>query len=219
MSGFGVEELTGKFFAEITYPDDLQGSAAALQRLWRGEVPSYAIEKRYVRKDSSILWARVTVAPLHSPEGKLEGAVGILEDITERKAAEAEVGRVHQQLLLASRQAGMADVATNVLHNVGNVLNSLNLSANVLAENLQRSKVDALARCTKLLGDHSAQLASFLLEDERGRHLPEFLTQLSNHMQANQRASLTFCKNPSTNGGNPCRLCRRFRSLFAGHSD
>jgi PAS domain S-box-containing protein len=72
MLGFTAEELVGKYFAEITYRDDIEISKAALQRLWRGEVPFCAIEKRYLKKDGTILWARVTVAPLRNADDTLE---------------------------------------------------------------------------------------------------------------------------------------------------
>jgi PAS domain S-box-containing protein len=190
MLGFAPEELAGKCFAEITYPDDVEGSTAALQRLWRGEVPFYAIEKRYIKKEGTILWARVTVAPLRNAEGALEGAIGILEDITLRKSAEAEVERVHQELMLASREAGMAEIAGNVLHNVGNVLNSLNISASLLLGHVRGSKVDAFARVVALLRDNADRVATFLTEDERGQHVLDFLTQVSSHMVSNQHSSL-----------------------------
>ena len=190
MLGFAPQELAGKCFAEITYPDDIEGSTAALQRLWCGEVPFYAIEKRYIKKEGTILWARVTVAPLRNAEGTLEGAIGILEDITMRKSAEAEVERVHQELMLASREAGMAEIAGNVLHNAGNVLNSLNISASLLLAQVRGSKVDAFARVVALLQDNADRLATFLTEDERGKHVLDFLTQVSSHMVSNQHSSL-----------------------------
>jgi len=190
MLGRSAEELRGKFFAEITYPDDKEGSAAALQRLLRGEVPHYAIDKRYVKKDGSILWAHVTVAPLCDAAGALDGAIGILEDITERKAAEAEVERVHQELIRASRQAGMAEIASNVLHNVGNVLNSLNISATLVTSTLRNLRSESLARATSLLQENMRQLASFLGEDERGRAIPAFLSQFSAHLSINRQTAL-----------------------------
>lgn len=55
MLGYSAEELPGKRFPEITYPDDLEGSEAAMQRLWRGEVKFYTIEKRYIKKDGGIV--------------------------------------------------------------------------------------------------------------------------------------------------------------------
>ncbi len=73
--------------------------------------------------------------------GQPLGAVAVIEDITERRLAEQELERVHKQLLVASRQAGMAEVATNVLHNVGNVLNSVNVSASLVCRAHQEIEV------------------------------------------------------------------------------
>ncbi|MHB8721815.1 MAG: PAS domain S-box protein [Steroidobacteraceae bacterium] len=199
MLGFGAEELTGKRFAEITYPDDIEGSRAVRQRMWLGEVPFYAIEKRYIKKDGTILWARVTVAPFRNVDGTLEGAIGILEDITLRKEAEAEVERVHQELMLAAREAGMAEIASNVLHNVGNVLNSLNISASLLTGHVRGSKVDAFGRVVALLQENGDRLGTFLTEDVRGKHVREFLVQLSTHMLSNQRSSLDELQSLSRN--------------------
>jgi PAS domain S-box-containing protein len=191
MLGFTAEELAGKRFPEITYPDDLQGSEAAMQRLWNGEVNFFTLEKRYIKKDGSIVWARVTVAPSRDADGSLYGAVGTLEDISPRKAAEAEIERAHKELVRASRQAGMAEVATNVLHNVGNVLNSLNVSANLIVDNVRALKADSFGRVVGLLEANADSLASFLTVDERGRRIPEFLGQLAAHLRASQGALLT----------------------------
>ena len=117
--------------------------------------------------------------------------MGTLEDITERKAAEMEIDRVHKALVSASRQAGMAEVATNVLHNVGNVLNSLNVSANLVADRVRNLKSDSLARLVALLQENSARLGTFMTDDERGKRIPDFLAQLSSHILNTQRSLLT----------------------------
>src|SRR3984957_1351282 len=78
--------------------------------------------------------------------GQPLGALAVVEDITERRLAEEELERVHKQLLVASRQAGMAEVATNVLHNVGNVLNSVNVSASIVSESIKKYKCAGLSR-------------------------------------------------------------------------
>jgi signal transduction histidine kinase len=75
----------------------------------------------------------------------------------------------------------MAEVATGVLHNVGNVLNSLNVSASVIASGLRLSKGESLARLGALLRDHQADLAGFLTRDTKGRRVPEFLASLARH--------------------------------------
>jgi PAS domain S-box-containing protein len=110
--------------------------------------------------------------------GQPLGALAVIEDITERRLAEDELERVHKQLLVASRQAGMAEVATNVLHNVGNVLNSVNVSASIVSERIRKSKCAGLARVAALLSEHAPDLTTFLAGSQ-GRHLPVYLQELA----------------------------------------
>lgn len=94
-----------------------------------------------------------------------ERTVELTEEIAERKNAQTETERVHKLLVDASRQAGMAEVATNVIHNVGNVLNSVNVSQTVISENVRNLKIDSLAKAASLIGDHADDLAEFLTTD------------------------------------------------------
>ncbi len=88
--------------------------------------------------------------------------------------------RSAQDLLMnASRKAGMAEVATNVLHNVGNVLNSINVAVLSLSERLSQERVSKLVRVTKMLNEHDHDLAGFLTSDPKGKAIPAYLTQLS----------------------------------------
>jgi signal transduction histidine kinase len=81
----------------------------------------------------------------------------------------------------ASRMAGMAEVATGVLHNVGNVLNSLNVSATIIASGLRQSKTESLAKVSAMLEEHAADLGDFLTRDPKGKLVPGFLKSLSRH--------------------------------------
>jgi PAS domain S-box-containing protein len=127
---------------------------------------------------------------LVDPDGHTLGAVAVIRDITERKLAELELQRVHQQLIDASRKAGMAEIATNVLHNVGNVLNSVNVSANLLTDRIRQSKASGLRQVAALLTEQSADLAAFIGADERGRQLPLYLATLAEQLQADQQIAL-----------------------------
>jgi C4-dicarboxylate-specific signal transduction histidine kinase len=82
-----------------------------------------------------------------------------------------------------SRQAGMAEVATGVLHNVGNVLNSVNVSANLVNEHLGQSQCGNLVKLSALIDAHRADLPSYLSSDPKGRRVPEFLSQLTLALQ------------------------------------
>jgi len=115
--------------------------------------------------------------------GQTLGAVVVVQDITERRLAEEELEGVHKQLMVASRHAGMAEVATNVLHNVGNVLNSVNVSASLVTERIRKSKCSSLARVAALLGDHSAGLAEFF-NGAQGKHVPAYLKELAAELAA-----------------------------------
>ena len=122
--------------------------------------------------------------------GKSAGRVWCFRDVTERKRAEAELENVHKQLLDTSRRAGMAEVATGVLHNVGNVLNSVNVSTTLVSENLKRSKTGNLARVAAMFREHAAELGAFLSADPNGKQLPAYLGQLAEHLSGEQSALL-----------------------------
>jgi signal transduction histidine kinase len=115
----------------------------------------------------------------------------LAQEIVERRLAEEESARLTDQLVETSRRAGMAEVATGVLHNVGNVLNSVNVAANCLTERLENSRVTGLARATEMLIDHGDHIADFLTQDERGKLLPEYLNKVSQHLIAERDAQAT----------------------------
>jgi len=112
-------------------------------------------------------------------------------EVIEHKRAQEELERVHRQLMDASRQAGMAEIATNVLHNVGNVLNSVNVSALLVADLVKKSKAMSLARVVTLMREHEADLNTFITADPRGKHLLTHLDNLAEHLQAEQATMIT----------------------------
>jgi PAS domain S-box-containing protein len=124
----------------------------------------------------------ISVNPVVGTEGRVVGMTVFGRDITDRKEAEARLTEMHRSLLDVSRQAGMAEIATGVLHNVGNALNSVNVSVNLLSERLQQSKVEGLRKATDLLKEHGATLATFLTADGRGQQLPAYLQALSTQL-------------------------------------
>jgi signal transduction histidine kinase len=102
---------------------------------------------------------------------------------------ERDLQRARQEVVDVSRMAGMAEVATGVLHNVGNVLNSLNISSGVIAAGLRQSKHDALVKVCALLDEHADDLGTFLTQDPKGRLVPQFLRSFSRHAEE-ERARL-----------------------------
>jgi two-component system, LuxR family, sensor kinase FixL len=137
----------------------------------------------------------ISLNPVVDLTGRVVGMTIFGRDITERKQAETKLGEMHRSLLDVSRQAGMAEIATGVLHNVGNALNSVNVSVNLLAERMHQSRVPAgLVRTTDLLSEHSTDLGTFLTQDPRGQRLPEYLRALGERLadeRAEQRDEMT----------------------------
>lgn len=127
-------------------------------------------------------WYLVTKMPWRDEQGRIIGTYGVSKNITVIKEAEEKLSAVHQELMQTSRQAGMAEVATGVLHNVGNVLNSVNVSATLVRETLQSSEVATLGRVAQLLRSRTDDLAAFLTTDPKGRLIPNFVIQIADHL-------------------------------------
>jgi PAS domain S-box-containing protein len=117
--------------------------------------------------------------------------VAIARDITKRKNAEAKLEQMHEQLADASRLAGMAEIANNVLHNVGNVLNSVNISAGMIAAKLRDSKDQGLVGVVQLLNEHNADLSDFFTHDAKGKTLPGYLNKLVAALAAEKHSIVT----------------------------
>jgi signal transduction histidine kinase len=118
----------------------------------------------------------------------LQTARDNLEKRVEDRTRELET--IHKQLLEASRRGGMAEIATNVLHNVGNVLNSVNLSASIVADSVKKSRISGLAQVVSLLREHEHDLGTFITSDPKGKQLPQYLGQLSEHLLTDQKATV-----------------------------
>jgi PAS domain S-box-containing protein len=190
MLGLAPGEYRDKTIAELTHKDDAKAQDELQDDLWAGRIKSYSMEKRYVRRDGQDVWVRVSAAMVRTSEGNPVCSVGFLEDISARKKMEAEIERVQKALVDASRLAGMAEVATNVLHNVGNVLNSVNVSASVLAERLKSSKGARLGEVAALLRRHKDDLPGFMANDPRGPKIPDYLAALAAQLAGEREAML-----------------------------
>jgi signal transduction histidine kinase len=105
-------------------------------------------------------------------------------------ARTAELKAAQKENLEIARRAGMADIATTVLHNVGNVLNSVNVSASVINDKVRKSGVGDLRRATAMLEQHLDDPGAFVTRDPRGKHLPRFLVELSSQMAADEAGIL-----------------------------
>lgn len=137
--------------------------------------------ERELWPDGRTYWVVTNKLPLRNERGEIIGTFGLSRDVTATREMEIALDKAHKDLVSASRIAGMAEVATGVLHNVGNVLNSLNVSASVLASGLRQSKAQSLAKIAVLLREHQSNLGEFLAQDPKGRRVPELIASLARH--------------------------------------
>ncbi len=93
-----------------------------------------------------------------------------------------ELKDVHLQLVQSARRAGMAEIATNVLHNVGNVLNSVYTSAQLAKERMTGMRLEHVSRVANLLQEHQSDVGTFLSQDERGKNVVPFLQKLGRNL-------------------------------------
>jgi signal transduction histidine kinase len=105
------------------------------------------------------------------------------EQIVARDKAHSELAEAQKRLIELSRLSGMAEVATGVLHNVGNVLNSVNVSATIVADQLRESRITQLTGLVQLLRENEAGIAQFLTSDPRGTRILPYLYKLAQQLE------------------------------------
>ncbi len=164
-------ELTDRVWLDLTRPDD----RAAAVKCWADREGESSAELRVGSADAT-RWVTTKASPLGDRR-----YVITFEDVTARHAAEHKLSELNQQLVAIARTAGMAEVAAGVLHNVGNVLNSVNTSAEVAAHRIRTSKVGQLQKAVALLGDHATDLGGFFATD-KGRALPGYLARIGERL-------------------------------------
>jgi two-component system sensor histidine kinase ChiS len=99
---------------------------------------------------------------------------------------ENELEVTYKKLMETAHRAGMAEVAANVLHNVGNALNSINVSAAIVAETIKNSETDNLVKLADLITEHKSDMANFLTQDAKGRYIPTYICEVSKHLAQQQ---------------------------------
>ncbi|MDB6037132.1 MAG: integral rane sensor signal transduction histidine kinase, partial [Verrucomicrobiales bacterium] len=189
IAGLSLSQSLDEGWQSALHPDD-SGTIINEWKTAANDGLDFSREFRFRTPDGETRWVDARTTTIRSEKGEIAGYVGTVQDITKRKEAEAELEKVHRLLLEASHQAGMEEVATAVLHNVGNVLSSINVSSTLVADNLKKSKAGNLLKIVELLSAHESDLPSFLSTDSKGKRLPAYLAQLAEHLLHEQTVML-----------------------------
>jgi PAS domain S-box-containing protein len=155
--GYTRQELRGMHFRDFTHEEDVARDGELFQELIAGGRDSYQIEVRCVRKDRSSAWVRLTVSLVRGPDGNPESAIGMVEDITERKQAE-------QQLREAQKMDAIGRLVGGVAHDFNNLLTGIMLYCDLLIGGLDpNSRPHHHAAEIRMAGEHGAALVQQLL--------------------------------------------------------
>ena len=132
----------------------------------------------------------------------------LVQEVFERKKAQDELQLLQAEHLETApppppppppRQAGMAEIATSVLHNVGNVLNSVNVSSSIISTRLNKSKSSDFQKAMSILKDNLNNVGDYLENDPQGKHLPDFLMALSEQIKDDELSILKELETLSNN--------------------
>lgn len=133
--------------------------------------------------NAGVSWMSTSKMPLKDSDGNIVGLMGISRDITNEKMVEKELEKTNSELVAASRRAGMAEVATNVIHNVGNVLNSINVSISKSADVAEEIDFGKLEKIAELI-ETGLNSPGFTDADGKGRLIPDYLRKLAGLFQS-----------------------------------
>ena len=129
MLGYGRDELRDMRLTQITHPGDLADDLKFFEELIAGKREHYHVEKRYLRRDGRTIWGHLTVSLVRSPAGQPEFAIGMVEDITERKLAERELQE-------AQKMEAVGRLVGGVAHDFNNLLTAITLYSDLLLASL-----------------------------------------------------------------------------------
>jgi len=171
MLGHAPDALAALTVDEVTHPDDRAASAALHDELLAGRRASYAHEKRYLRADGGVLWARAAVSLVPGAAETPGGApgarylLGMIEDVTERKRVEAALADREAELQQAQKMEAVGRLAGGIAHDFNNLLAAISSYAELMAEELpaEAEAARADAREIRRAAERGATLTRQLL--------------------------------------------------------
>jgi PAS domain S-box-containing protein len=143
-----------------------------------------------VESNGTKRFLQVKKVPLYGAADAPIGVQVLFWDMTVFRETEERLKETQRELIEISRLAGIAEIATGVLHNLGNVLNSVNTSAAIATDGVRKLKIPSLRKVADLLQQQGNQLAEFISADPRGRKIPEFLAVLCTDLETEQEEAL-----------------------------
>ena len=181
LGGKSAADIVGRTIADFFPPDHVRPIHDEEQRIICTGQPLLGRLEHEVCAEGTARCFLTHRLPLRNEAGEIVGTFALRKDVTKNRELEDALDQARKELVDSSRKAGMAEVANGVIHNVGNVLNSLNVSASVISTGLRQSKAASLAKIAGLLREQGDRLPAFLAQDPKGKRIPEFIQSLARH--------------------------------------
>ena len=178
ITGYQADEAIGKNSSILHGPETGKKQLEIKEHSMRNGEPFDFTTAKY-KKNGDLFWAEVEGRPIHESHFENHRFVLMERDITDRVEAKIKNDELQAELLTASRQAGMAEIATGVLHNVGNILNSVNVSAYAIKTQFSNSAFSNLKTVVELIKEHESSLENFITSDKRGQQIPAALEMVT----------------------------------------
>jgi hypothetical protein len=135
-----------------------------------------------------------SVSFLKNRKQDIVGYVFIMSDISELAEAEYRLQKQQENMIEIAHQAGMAEIATNTMHNIGNILNSVNISSEHFISTLEKMKISEFKKANDLIQVNRDKLQDFFTIDEKGKFLPEYIGHIIDDMEEQNNALKTESK-------------------------
>jgi PAS domain S-box-containing protein len=160
MTGYTEAELLTMSFKDITHPDHLAGDLKPIQELVEGRIPFYSTEKRYIRKDRSVLWGLLRVTTILDQQGSLRHFTAQIEDITERKRAEEL--REHLISELAKKNTELDRFTYTVSHDLKSPLIAIRAFLSLLEQDLKSGTSEQVKADITRISESAEKLESLI---------------------------------------------------------
>ncbi|OYP33178.1 ATP-binding protein [Rhodopirellula sp. MGV] len=189
MTGYTHEEVAGSHWFDRLERSGVDAEMAEEFHEAFASQRGIDCELSVANREGDLYWVALEMRPiLHETGGARY--IWIERDISGKIAAQRVAETLNSELRMAERYAGMAEVATGVLHNVGNVLNSVNVSANVLRDSIGSSELASLQKIAALLSEHQSDLSEFLSDTGRRDAVVQFVGRVSTQLATDQDEQL-----------------------------
>lgn len=188
VTGYELEEVVGKTPGSFLQGPETDPVAVDVMRKALQRKEGFDVELINYSKTGEPYWVAIEARPIRGADGEVTKFIALESDITGQKRAAEEKESLQQELLISSHKAGMAELATDILHNVGNVLNSINVSVKLVSQQLRNGSLGTVRRASDLVQEHRDDLGAFVTEDNRGKLLPDFLDQLAGKLETEKDA-------------------------------